>query len=116
MAVKRRRLPDTIQETIITATDTTPAPVVTAVPEKVVVIWWHTIVPKESIVIKSNTTAISPVFETTGLATGKLQSSTPGIDAAVGYPEHESATGETINLVFGATGGTALIKYSIENP
>lgn len=107
--VTQTAMPATLQIASISASDATAQPVVSSVAGKIVRVWGFHFKANESLQFKSNTTAISPAISTTGLAVAIPQPHAPN---GRSYPHYESASGETINIVFGATGGSGTVYYS----
>ena len=112
---KLRRIPSELIPVGISAADTNPIPIVSAVSGKRICVWRYQLAGGTSVSWKDGTTTIGGTLTTTGIAAAGIQVTTPGIDAPMGIPEWESSTSATINIVAGASGLAGTVWYSIEN-
>lgn len=111
MAVSQISMPPTLQTLLISSSDTNPIPLVTAVSGQVVRLWGLLVTGGTTVTLKSNTTALTGALAVTGLFMPPPQVTNPMFDA--GYPYVQSASGETINIVPGASGLAGIAYYTI---
>lgn len=104
------RIPPVLNTTVIASTDTNPIQVVAASSGKIVKLWGLVVAGGTSVLISSNSTALTGVITTTGLMMPPPRGN-PG-DAA--YPWLESAVGETIKITPGASGLNGIAYYTQE--
>lgn len=101
------QVPSIIQVLAVNSSDTNPIEVTPAVSGKVVRIWGFHLTGGTSMTFKSNTTAISGVLTTTGLALPIYRKGNSYV-----FPHYESTSGETINIVPGASGLAGTVYWS----
>lgn len=111
MGVSQISLPPTLETLLISSSDTNAIPLVSAVAGKTVRLWGLLVTGGTTVTFKSNSTSLSGALAVTGLFMPPPGAVNPLFDA--GYPYVQSAVGETINIVPGASGLAGIAYYTI---